>query len=97
MSYTKENIMDYVNEEDVKFIRLLFLDAYGKQKNIAIMPNELETTFKNGYTIYASSILDSLSGKVVLWPDPNTISVLPWRPSTGKVVKMFCDVKNQDL
>ena len=96
MSYTKENIMDYVNEEDVKFIRLLFLDAYGKQKNIAIMPNELETTFENGCTIYASSILDSLTGKVVLWPDPNTISVLPWRPSTGKVVKMFCDVKNQD-
>ena len=96
MGYSKENIMEYVKEEDVKFIRLLFLDAYGKQKNIAIMPNELEAVFNNGYTIYAKSILDSLEGKVVLWPDPNTISVLPWRPSTGKVVKMFCDVKKQD-
>ena len=96
MGYSKENIMEYVKEEDVKFIRLLFLDAYGKQKNIAIMPNELEAVFNNGCTIYAKSILDSLEGKVVLWPDPNTISVLPWRPSTGKVVKMFCDVKNQD-
>ena len=96
MGYSKENIMDYVKEEDVKFIRLVFLDAYGKQKNIAIMPNELENTFNMGCTIYASSILDSLEGKVVLWPDPNTISVLPWRPSTGKVVKMYCDVKNQD-
>ena len=96
MSYSKENILEYVKEEDVKFIRLLFLDAYGKQKNIAIMPNELESVFNNGCTIYASSILDSLEGKVVLYPDPSTISVLPWRPSTGRVVKMYCDVKNQD-
>ena len=96
MGYLKEDVINYVNEEDVKFIRLLFLDAYGKQKNIAIMPNELEAVFNFGYTISSSSVLDSLSGKVVLWPDPNTISVLPWRPSTGKVIKMFCDIKNQD-
>ena len=96
MGYLKEDVINYVNEEDVKFIRLLFLDAYGKQKNIAIMPNELEAVFNFGYTINSSSVLGSLCGKVVLWPDPNTISVLPWRPSTGKVIKMFCDIKNQD-
>lgn len=96
MGYLKEDVINYVNEEDVKFIRLLFLDAYGKQKNIAIMPNELEAVFNYGYTINSNSILDSLCGKVVLWPDPNTISVLPWRPSTGKVIKMYCDIKNQD-
>ena len=96
MGFLKEDVINYVNEEDVKFIRLLFLDAYGKQKNIAIMPNELEAVFSYGYTINSSSVLDSLGGKVVLWPDPNTISVLPWRPSTGKVIKMFCDIKNQD-
>ncbi len=60
------------------------------------MTNELEAVFDYGYTINASSVLDSLKGKVVLFPDPNTISVLPWRPSTGKVVKMYCDIKNQD-
>ena len=96
MSYKKEDVLNYVSEEGVKFIRLIFIDAYGKQKNVAIMPNELEAVFSGGYTINASSILDSLKGKVVLWPDSNTISVLPWRPSTGKVIKMFCDIKNQD-
>ncbi len=96
MGYSKEDVINYVSAEDVKFIRLLFLDAYGKQKNIAIMPNELEAVFNFGYTINSNSVLGSLCGKVVLWPDPNTISVLPWRPSTGKVIKMFCDIKNQD-
>ena len=96
MGYSKEDVINYVSAEDVKFIRLLFLDAYGKQKNIAIMPNELEAVFNFGYTINSNSVLGSLCGKVVLWPDPNTISVLPWRPSTGKVIKMLCDIKNLD-
>ena len=47
MSYTKENIIDYINEDDVKFIRLVFLDAFGNQKNVSIMPNELKNVFEN--------------------------------------------------
>ena len=42
MKYSKENIIDYVKEEDVKFIRLFFIDIYGKQRNVSIMPNELD-------------------------------------------------------
>ena len=42
MSYTPNEVMQYVSEEDVKFIRLAFCDVFGKQKNISIMPDELE-------------------------------------------------------
>ena len=42
MDYTKEEIMQYIEEEDVKFIRLMFRDAYGVQKNISVMPGELK-------------------------------------------------------
>ena len=38
MLYTAEEVFDYVEQEDVKFIRLAFCDIYGKQKNISIMP-----------------------------------------------------------
>ena len=41
MKYSKEEVMQYVREEDVKFIRLAFCDVFGKQKNISIMPEEL--------------------------------------------------------
>ena len=56
MKYTKEEVMQYVKEEDVKFIRLAFCDIYGKQKNISIMPSELPRAFKDGIAFDASAI-----------------------------------------
>ena len=43
--YTQEEVLDFIQEEDVKFIRLAFFDIAGKQKNISIMPTELERAF----------------------------------------------------
>ena len=42
MQYSVEEIKQYAAEEDVKFIRMAFCDAAGRQKNIAIMPEELD-------------------------------------------------------
>lgn len=92
MKYSKENIIDYVKEEDVKFIRLFFIDIYGRQRNVSIMPNELDDAFDNGYQIDCTNIPGLKNGKFLLIPDPNTISVLPWRPASGRVVRMFCDI-----
>ena len=49
-------MLQYVNEEDVKFIRLAFCDVFGKQKNISIMPGELKKAFEYGIAIDASVI-----------------------------------------
>ena len=40
MKYTKEEVSQFIQEEDVKFIRLAFCDVFGKQKNVSIMPDE---------------------------------------------------------
>ena len=56
MKYSKEEVMQLVEEEDVKFIRLAFCDVFGRQKNISIMPNELERAFKYGIAFDASAI-----------------------------------------
>lgn len=56
MKYSPQEIMQYVREEDVKFIRLAFCDIYGKQKNISIMPSELSRAFEYGIAIDASAI-----------------------------------------
>ena len=45
MKYSQQEIIQYVQEEDVKFIRLAFCDVFGKQKNISIMPDELQRAF----------------------------------------------------
>lgn len=99
MRYSKEEVLQYVNEEDVKFIRLAFCDIFGKQKNISIMPSELERAFCYGIAIDGSAItgFDSrVHSDLILHPDPATLSILPWRPEQGRVVRMFCDITQSD-
>ena len=96
MVYSKSEVMQYISEEDVKFIRLAFCDVFGNQKNISIMPDELERAFESGISIDASAV-SGFEGKVFsdmfLFPDPSTLMLLPWRPDHGRVVRMFCDIK----
>lgn len=99
MNYTESEIMEYIEEEDAKFIRLAFRDAFGVQKNISIMPSEIHKAFKEGIPINAKAIRGfETSGESSLYlkPDPATLSVLPWRPDSGRVLRMFCDVCKVD-
>ena len=48
MKCTPEEVIQYVEEENVKFIRLAFCDVYGQQKNLSIMPGELRRAFSQG-------------------------------------------------
>lgn len=95
MKYSAQEVIQYVSEEDVKFIRLAFCDVYGKQKNISIMPSELSRAFEYGIAVDASAIEgfgDETHSDLLLHPDPSTLSVLPWRPEHGRVVRMFCSI-----
>ena len=99
MKCSAEEVMQYVEEEDVKFIRLAFCDVYGVQKNLAIQPSELKRAFRHGATLDASAIAGFDRGfrsDLFLRPDPSTLARLPWRPESGKVVRMFCDVLTPD-
>ena len=48
MKYSAQEVIQYVNEEDINFIRLVFCDVYGRQKSISIMPGELSRAFEYG-------------------------------------------------
>ena len=99
MKYSAQEVIQYVAEEDVKFIRLAFCDMHGKQKNISIMPGELPRAFTDGIAIDASAIEgfgDETHSDLFLHPDPSTLSVLPWRPENGRVVRMFCSITYPD-
>lgn len=92
MKFTQEDVLQYVESEDVKFIRLALCDRQGRQKNLAIMPGELERAFREGYPL-ESGVLEGLpEGRLFLHPDPSTLIQLPWRPQSGRVAHMFCDL-----
>lgn len=99
MKYSKEEVIQYTREEDVKFIRLTFCDVFGKQKNIAIMPDELPRAFEYGIAFDASAIAgfgDEIHSDLLLHPEPETLMPLPWRPEHGRVVQMFSSISHPD-
>lgn len=93
--FTKKEVLRFVEENDVKFVRLAFCDLLGVVKNVSIMASELSAAFEKGVKIHAEAI-DGFArigkGELLLIPDPATISMLPWRPRASGVVRLFCDV-----
>ena len=99
MNSTAGEVLEFVKENDIKFIRLGFCDILGTQKNISIMSEELESAFESGVSFDAHAIRgfrDVTRSDLFLFPDPATLAVLPWRPGPGRVVRFFCDIKNPD-
>ena len=99
MKYTKDEVIQYAQEEDVKFIRLTFCDVFGKQKNVAVMPDELPRAFDQGIPFDASFIAgfgDGSHSELLLHPEPDTLMPLPWRSEHGRVVQMFSSITHPD-
>jgi len=99
MTGTISEVLTFIKENDVKFIRLGFCDFFGFQKNISIMPDELPAAFENGVTFDGHAIKgfrDVTRSDLLLFPDPATLSVLPWRPGPGRVARFYCDIRNPD-
>lgn len=97
--YTKEDILTIVKEQDVKFIRLQFTDIFGTLKNVAITSEQLEKALDNRCMFDGSSIEGFVrieESDMYLRPDINSFVIFPWRPQTGKVARLICDVYNPD-
>ncbi len=99
MNYTYDEVIEFVEQEEVRFIRLAFCDPMGRQKNVAITPNELRRAFEDGISLDASAIpgfADEAHSDLFLFPIPSTLTPLPWRSAQGKVVRMFCELRWPD-
>ncbi len=95
MGFTVQEVLQFVRENDVKFVRLAFCDLKGNQKNISIMAQELNRAFEQGISIDGSAIpgfCRAEKSDLLLFPDPSTLTVIPWRPQHGRVVRMFCNI-----
>lgn len=94
--YTKEDIMELVQDEDVEFIRLQFTDMFGQMKNVAITVSQLGKAMDNRCMFDGSSIEGFArieEADMILYPDLDTLAIFPWRPQQGKVARLICDVK----
>lgn len=99
MDCTTEEFMQYINEEDVKFIRLQFCDIFGTPKNISIMPSDVKRALTTGVGFNPMGIpgfKNEAMSDLFLHPEPETAALLPWRPDQGRVVRLFCDIRYQD-
>lgn len=99
MHFSKEDCLKFVEENDVRFIRLQFTDIFGRMKNIAITDKQLSNAFENGVMFDGSSVAGYTSveaSDMFLFPDPDTLAIIPWRPQQSKVARIICDIKNHD-
>ena len=97
--YTKEDIIRIVEEEDVEFIRLQFVDIFGILKNMAVTAKQLDSILNNRCTFDAAAIngFDTMHvDELVLVPDLDTFTIFPWRPQRGRVARFICDVRHTD-
>lgn len=95
----KDIIMQRVEDEDVRFIRLQFTDMLGHMRNMAITVDKLEEALDNR-CIFDGSAIDGFANieesDLYLHPDPSTFAIFPWRPHNGKVARLICDVYTPD-
>ena len=99
MGYTRDDIIDLVAENDVKFIRLQFTDILGVFKNVAITVSQLEKALDNQCMLDGSSIEGFVrieESDMYLKPDLDTFVIFPWRPQHGKVARFICDLYTPD-
>lgn len=97
--YTKDDIRKLVKTEDIKFIRLQFVDILGSLKNVAITTDKLEKALNNEIIFDGSSIAGFVreeESDMYLYPDLSTFTIFPWRPHQGKVARLICDIYKVD-
>jgi glutamine synthetase len=99
MDKQQEYVLRTVEERDVRFIRLWFTDVLGLLKSVAITAAELENAFTEGIGFDGSAI-DGFArvqeADMLVVPDAATFQVLPWRPESQGVARMFCDIITPD-
>ena len=92
-------VLKTIKGRDVHFVRFWFTDVLGNMKSFAVVPGELEGAFADGMGFDGSCIegfSESQESDMLAYPDPSTFQVLPWRPESNAVARMFCDIKTPD-
>lgn len=93
---TMEEILEYISENDVKFVKLSFCDIFGRQKNVSVNASYFKEACGEGVEIDSSAVGFPTGDTFRLYPMVETITTLPWRPSAGSVVNVICNIGYRD-
>ncbi|MFZ3168942.1 MAG: type I glutamate--ammonia ligase [Candidatus Methanoperedens sp.] len=99
MAITNEDILRSIEENQVRFLRLQFVDIGGMVKNVGIPVSQAEKALTSGIAFDGSSIEGFVrieESDMILKPDNNTYMILPWDINGGKVARIICDVYRPD-
>ncbi|NGM17030.1 glutamine synthetase [Eggerthellaceae bacterium zg-893] len=92
-------VLKTIESRDVHFVRFWFSDVLGHMKSFAVSPSELEGAFAEGMG-FDGSCIEGFSqmqeADVLAFPDASTFQVLPWRPQSNAVARMFCSIRTPD-
>lgn len=96
-----KKIAEKMREDNIKFIRLQFVDINGRVKTIVIPFNgeDMNGLFNEGMLFDGSSIEGFVGindSDLILKPDINTYSRLSWRPEESATCRFICDVWTAD-
>jgi glutamine synthetase len=89
-------LLERIDADLVKFIRLQFSDIQGLPKNVAIPAAQAEKALTEGIWFDGSSIEGFCrieESDMLLKPDPSSYAILPWRPENGRVARFICDLE----
>ena len=93
--YTREDIVRMAEEENVRFLRLMFTDILGTIKNVEVPISQLKKVLDNKMMFDGSSIEGFVrieESDMYLHPDLDTWLVFPWEIKQGKIARLICDV-----
>ncbi|HIH27114.1 MAG TPA: type I glutamate--ammonia ligase [Methanoregulaceae archaeon] len=88
-------MLERIDADLVKFLRLQFTDIQGQPKNVAVPVEQAEKALTEGIWFDGSSIQGFArieESDMLLKPDPATYAILPWRPVESRVARFICDV-----
>lgn len=97
---TRDDIMKVIEEQNIGYFRLQFVDIFGFMKNVALPKSQIEKAL-DGNMMFDGSSIDGFvrinESDMYLKPDYDTFCVLPWRNKEGKgAARIICDVHKSD-
>lgn len=98
--YDKAEIKKIIKEQNVKFIKLQFVDINGQVKNMSVPSEQIDKVLNNEIMLDGSSIKGFRSietSDMFFYPDINSFQILPWRENGGvNAARLICDIYNAD-
>ncbi|MFC7054804.1 type I glutamate--ammonia ligase [Enterococcus alcedinis] len=99
VDYTIAEIEKDAQEQNVRFLRLMFTDIMGTIKNVEVPISQLTKVLNNKMMFDGSSIEGFVrieESDMYLFPDLSTWLIFPWESEHGKVARLICDIHNPD-